>query len=231
MIGIFVVASNRRLPTPAAPSQVSIASDPNVIKYLALGDSYTIGESVAETERWPNQLVRRLQSDGTQLQIVANPSVTGYTTQDLIDHELPLMATLKPDFVTILIGVNDYVQGVDPTVFRQRFEFIVDSVQKQMSDPANVVLVTIPDYGRTPAGARFGPALETENGIKAFNAIITETATNRNVPLADIFAVSQLVTEDPALVASDGLHPSGKQYAAWAGIVYETVRLKSLLKD
>ncbi len=89
------------------------------IKYLPLGDSYTIGQSVREQERWPNQLAARLNAVGQDVQIVDNPSVTGYTTQDLIDRELPLVKELKPQFVTILIGVNDYVQGVSLQTFQK----------------------------------------------------------------------------------------------------------------
>ncbi len=78
--------------------KASVAHDPDTIRYLPLGDSYTIGESVAEADRWPNQLVTRFAQNGKQLNIIANPSVTGYTTQDIIDRELPLVQQLKPDF-------------------------------------------------------------------------------------------------------------------------------------
>ncbi len=214
----------------AAPPVTTSPTGSGVISYLALGDSYTIGESVAEAERWPNQLVARLATDGTKLQLVGNPSVTGYTTQDLIDRELPLVTELKPDFVTILIGVNDYVQGVESSIFKQRLEYIVDTVQKQIADPNNVLLVTIPDYGKTPSGARFGAPAETEAGIRTFNAIIAQTAASRKLPLADVFPASLLAAQDPALVASDGLHPSGKQYTAWTDVIYDSVKASTLFK-
>ena len=102
----------------------------NTVTYLPLGDSYTIGQSVTKNERWPNQLVEKFASSGTKLQITANPSVTGYTSQDLIDRELPLVPKIKPDFVTVLIGVNDYVQGVDSVTFQKNLNYILTSLQK-----------------------------------------------------------------------------------------------------
>lgn len=161
------------------------------IRYMALGDSYTIGESVAAKDRWPNQLVARLQTGGTNINIVSNPSVTGFTTRDLIDRELPIFEKTKPNFVTILIGVNDYVQRVNSITFKNNLQYILDTVQKQLPKPGAIVLVTIPDYGKTPAGARFGNPTDSEAGIKAFNQVIIDEAKARNLPVADIFTVSQ----------------------------------------
>lgn len=209
-------------------SKTVTVRDANVIRYLPLGDSYTIGESVAELERWPNQLAARYKAEGKQLDIIDNPSVTGYTTQDLIDRELPLVPKLQPDFVTILIGVNDYVQKVDEATFSQHLDLIISTVQKQLSKPGNIVLVTIPDYGKTPTGSRYGSPQASEAGIKAFNGIITQAAVKYKLPVADIFAVSQNVTSDPSLVAGDGLHPSGKQYTDWTDIIFQTLQANKL---
>lgn len=202
------------------------------IRYLPLGDSYTIGQSVAESDRWPNQLVQQLQAKNKlSSTIVANPSVTGYTTQNLIDRELPLVSKLKPNFVTILIGVNDYVQGVPATTFQKNLYYIISTVQKQLTQPKNIVLVTIPDYGKTPTGAEYGAAAASEAGIKAFNAIIIQAGAQHNLPVADIFPVSQAVVSDPSLIANDGLHPSGKEYAAWTGVIYQTLMTSGLLQS
>ncbi len=203
--------------------QPVLLTNPSTIRYLPLGDSYTIGQSVHEADRWPNQLVARLTARGTSIQIVDNPSVTGYTSQNLIDKELPLLPKLKPDFVTVLIGVNDYVQGVDANTFQQRLNYIISSLKKQLAKPQNIVLVTIPDYGKTPSGALFGSPESSEAGIKKFNAIITAAGLQHNIPVADIFPISQQVANDPSLIASDGLHPSGKEYTAWTDIIYQTL--------
>lgn len=205
------------------------ASSSDVVRYLPLGDSYTIGESVTEDMRWPNQLATRLQQDGNNIKVIANPAVTGFTTQDLIDRELPLVSKLQPDFVTVLIGVNDYVQRVSPETFAERLDYILANLQKQLKKPNNIVLVTIPDYGKTPAGANYGLPVESEAGIRKFNEIIISTAQKYRLPVADIFSVSQKVTIDPLLTASDGLHPSGKQYTLWSDLVYKTIREAKLL--
>ncbi len=225
MVGL-AFARHRTTNLSAKPA----ASIPGAIRYLPLGDSYTIGQSVPEQDRWPNQLAARLAAKGTTLQIVANPSATGYTTQDLIDHELPLVTQLKPDFVTILIGVNDYVQGVPIGTFQKNLAYIVAMLQQEMTKPKNIVLVTIPDYGKTPAGAQFGSPQTSQAGVEAFNAIIQKVASNQKLPLADIFPISQQVADDPSLIAGDGLHPSGKQYTAWTNIIYDTIQSSGLLK-
>ena len=102
LLGIVLVVVGCRADPPPTPVQESS------LRYVALGDSYTIGTSVAEDERWPNQLVRRLSG----LELVGNLAVNGYTSRDVIEHELPALAAADPEFVTLLIGVNDVVQGV-----------------------------------------------------------------------------------------------------------------------
>lgn len=213
------------------PNAIVTTIESKGIKYLPLGDSYTIGESVAESERWPNQLVERLKAQDIELQIVANPSVTGYTSQDLIDEELPVLSDLQPEFVTVLIGVNDYVQGVPAATFQTNLRFILNAVQGQLTNPKALMLVTIPDYGKTPSGARFGNPAGTEKGIKEFNQIIVAEALARKIPVADIFSVSQQVAQDKSLVASDGLHPSGKQYTAWTDVIFSTLTSTDIFKS
>ena len=220
---MLVSQKTDRQPTPVKASAIS---------YLPLGDSYTIGQSVATKDRWPNQLATKLQQAGQVVQIVANPSVTGYTSQDLIDRELPLLATYHPQFVTIQIGVNDYVQGVDAAIFQDNLQTIIAAVQRSQGNNSSILLVTIPDYGRTPAGARYGSPAESAIGIAAFNKIITATGTTYHIPVADIFEISQGVTADATLTANDGLHPSAKQYALWSNKIYATIQSsKVLLKD
>jgi acyl-CoA thioesterase-1 len=229
IIATIVLLRPHSTPTTSqAPASKTAPARSSSIAYLPLGDSYTIGQSVGESDRWPNQLVARLGADGKQLKIVANPSVTGYTSQNLIDRELPLLPKLKPDFVTILIGVNDYVQGIDARTFQHNLDYIISTVQQQLPTPGNIVLVTIPDYGKTPTGAQYGSPQESEKGIAAFNAIITAAGSKYNLPVADIFAVSQKVTTDPSLIANDGLHPSGKEYTAWTNIIYQTLKTARL---
>jgi acyl-CoA thioesterase-1 len=184
------------------------------LRYVALGDSYTIGTSVSEPDRWPNQLVAALGGSAGPIELVANLGVNGYTSADLIRAELPRLPELAPDFVTVLIGVNDVVQGVPEGRYRGNLERIFDALLAQF--PADrIVVVTTPDYTVTPAGADYGDPDTQRTAIQRFNATAAEVATARGVAVVDIFDVSERAASDPSLVASDGLHPSRGQYALW----------------
>jgi lysophospholipase L1-like esterase len=194
------------------------------VRYLPLGDSYTIGQSEPEADNFPNQLVNKLRDQGVSIGIVANPSVTGYTTKDLIDYELPLVPKLKPTFVTVLIGVNDYVQGVSIQTFQTNLNYIINYLQKQLPNPGNILLITIPDFSKTPTGAEFGNPATLEAGVEAFNTVIKNTASSYKLPLADIFPVSQGVANNSALIASDGLHPSPQEYSLWVTVINQVIQ-------
>jgi lysophospholipase L1-like esterase len=180
------------------------------LRYVALGDSYTIGTSVGAAERWPNQLVARLPD----LDLVANLGVNGYTSRDLIDDELPALAALRPGLISVLIGVNDVVQGVPESAYRANVALILDSVLRLVG-ASRVVVATTPDYTVTPRGAAFGDPRQQAAGIRANNSIITEAAAGRGIALVDIHDLSLGAASDRSLVAGDGLHPSGAQYALW----------------
>lgn len=183
------------------------------LHYVALGDSYTIGEGVAEADRWPNQLVERLRADGASIELVANPGQTGWTTQQLIDHELPVLTETPVDVVTILIGVNDYVQGVSLAQFEANYRYIIDHTI--LSVPFDrIILVTIPNFSVTPAGASFGDAKQITKDLKEYNQVIADLADEYDLAVVDIF---NLASADTVI---DGLHPSPTQYANWVEKIY-----------
>ncbi len=190
------------------------------IKYVALGDSYTIGEGAKAGEAFPDLLVNHLKENGINIVLSANPSVTGWTTQDLIEKEMPVFDRIKPAFVTLLIGVNDWVQGVDSATFHKNLSYILDHVQSGLPDKSKVLLVTIPDFGVTPTGAMYSGGRDISRGIADFNNIIKSEANKRNLPVADIFAETQKMKGNSELIAHDGLHPSAKEYALWEKIIY-----------
>ena len=101
-------------------------TDQQRIRYAAIGDSYSIGEGASPNESWPAILTRHLNAQGLHVDLVANPSRTGWTTQQAIDHELPIFVAARPTLATLQIGVNDWVQGVDEEAFRKRFVALVD---------------------------------------------------------------------------------------------------------
>lgn len=180
------------------------------LRYVALGDSYTIGTSIEEADRWPNQLAARMPV----LDLVANLGVNGFTTRDLIDLELPALPALRPDLITVLIGVNDVVQGVPADTYRANVVRILDEAVDRIGAD-RVIVVTTPDYTVTPSGAAFGDPAQQSAGIRENNAIITEVARGLGIRVVDIHDLSLLAGNDRSLVAADGLHPSGAQYALW----------------
>ncbi len=195
-------------------SRVSIVTE----RYVALGDSYTIGEGVTAAESWPSLLTDHLREHGIAIELVANPSVTGWTTAQLIEHELPVFEASRPTFATLLIGVNDWVQGVCPDEFRDRLTDIVERVQTTLPDRRRLLLVTIPDFSVTPAGATYSRGRDIPAGIAGFNYIIRDVANGATLPVVDIFPLSQRLTGS-AFVAADQLHPSAAAYAEWEALI------------
>jgi acyl-CoA thioesterase I len=194
------------------------------IRYAAIGDSYSIGEGASPDESWPAVLTRHLKENGIQIDLVANPSVTGWTTQQAIDLELPVFRKAQPNFATLQIGVNDWVQAVDEKTFRERFTFLVDQILAVLGDNSRLLIVTIPDFGVTPTGQRYARGRNISEGIASFNKIVTDESNKRSLRVVDIFDLSKKMDSDSSLVAADGLHPSAKEYAAWEKIIFPVAR-------
>jgi acyl-CoA thioesterase-1 len=184
------------------------------VRYVALGDSYTIGTSVTRAERWPDQLVAALGPAEPRLDLVANLGVNGHTSADLIRDELPALDDLRPEFVTVLIGVNDVVRGVAPATYAEQVGAILDALLERL--PAErIVTVATPDYTVTPAGADYGDPRRQHDAIVAANATMARLADGRGIAYVDTFDLSLRAAAERSLVADDGLHPSGAQYALW----------------
>lgn len=198
------------------------------IRYVALGDSYTICTGATEVQSWPVLLSKHLKESKVNVELISNPSQNGWTSQNLIDRELPVLDKSKATFVTLLIGVNDWVQGVDAKTFQKNLVKIIDHIQAQLPDKSKLVLITIPDFGVTSTGARYSGGRDISKGISEFNAIILEEAKKRNLKTVDIFSISKEMGKDNSLVAADGLHPSAKEYAIWETLIYPVAL--SLLK-
>lgn len=198
-------------------------TSPQTIRYVAIGDSYTIGEGVSEQDRWPNVLTKHLQEKGVAIELVANPSRTGWTTKDAITKELPVFEAADADFVTVLLGVNDWVQGVTAPEFRSSFSQLLDSVQAKLPNKQNIAIVTIPDFSATPTGPSYANGRDISAGIAEFNSIIKEEATKRQIKVADIYELSQSFKGQDDMVVRDGLHPSAKAYLEWEKVIYPEV--------
>ena len=189
-------------------------ADRRPIRYAALGDSYTIGTAVRAGERWPNQLVDAIGGAPPWLELVANLGVNGFTSGDVIGVELPELDRLRPEFATILIGVNDVVQGVPIARYEANVEVILGALLGRLP-PHRIVAVTTPDYTVTPAGADYGDPFRQHDGIVAANNALAGLVRARGIEFVDIFDLSLRARDDRSLVADDGLHPSGAQYATW----------------
>lgn len=193
------------------------------IRYVALGDSYTIGTGAKTDEAWPVLLTNHLKKQKINIELIANPSHNGWTTKDVLDSELPVFYESQPTFATLLIGVNDWVQGVNAQTFKKRFVAIVDKMQRTLPDKSQLLIITIPDFGVTPTGQQYGNGRDISKGIAEFNAIIIEEAKKRNLKTVDLFEISKKMGSDKTLVAPDGLHPSAKGYALWETVIYPAV--------
>ncbi len=195
--------------------------DKKALRYIALGDSYTICTGTNTTaEQWPEILAGHLKGAGIPVETVNNPSRNGFSTQNLIDHELPLLKNGNYDFATLLIGVNDWVRDVDAKTYHKNLSYIIDEVQKALPGKSKLILITIPDFGVTPQGALYGGERDISKGITEFNDIIKTEAKKRGLVCVDIFPLSKGMLNHQDLVAADGLHPSAKEYALWETLIF-----------
>lgn len=190
-----------------------------MIRYLPLGDSYTICTGTTSEQSWPRLLTAHLNEKGISCTLTDNPARNGFTTQNLIDRELPVLKEKKPDLVTLLIGVNDWVQGVPASEFHENLAYILNEVRRVLPDKDRILLITIPDFGVTPSGKRYANGRDISAGISEFNAIIKAEASKRHLPVVDLFEISKHMGTDRSLVAADGLHPSAKEYAIWETLI------------
>jgi lysophospholipase L1-like esterase len=208
-----------RLPSPpGTPSPLPVIPVPTTVKkYLALGDSYTIGQGVAPAESFPVQTRNWLAANG--ITGIADPQIiaaTGWTTANL----QAAIATKNPSgpfaAVSLLIGVNDQYQGLDTAGYRTRFTQLLEkSISLANNLPAHVFVLSVPDYSVTPFAAYMDKEKITRE-IDEFNEINKQVSTIYNVQYLDITPLSRDLKNDPSLICFDGLHPSGLEYKLWA---------------
>ena len=186
------------------------------MSYLALGDSYTIGEGVPVYESYPYQAVQLLRKRGVNIYAPEIVAKTGWTTDEL--QAAINSAKFLPiyDLVTLLIGVNNQYRGKSAEVYAEDFETLLkQAIAFAGNDKGRVVVLSIPDWGATPfAEGRDRAKITAE--IDAFNAINRKISSKYKVHYIDITPGTRLAAQDPTLVTKDKLHPSGKEYAKWA---------------
>lgn len=195
-----------------------------VIRYVAIGDSYTIGNGVLEQERWPNVLVGHLVENGINVELVANPAVSGFTVLDAINYEVSVLKKYRSDLITVLIGANDNFRGKPVEDFKTDLRKLLDLIEQNASVDASVILVSIPDYTASPAAAGYSSSerAQIRQLIDQYNKVIQEEAEKRDLGFADISPISQTMTSEDFYI-EDGLHPSGKGYALWEKEIFPEV--------
>lgn len=193
------------------------------LNFLALGDSYTIGTGVEESERWPVQLVREINAKGDILSPPTILAKNGWTTGDLLGaiQREPLKPTY--DLVSLLIGVNNQYDGLSIEEYTTELDRLLEfSVGIAGNDPTRVVVVSIPDWGVTPfAKDRDRKAIGRE--IEFFNERKKQRVDRIGCRFVDITQQSKIAAEDPTWLAPDGLHPAARMYAAWCALIRPVV--------
>jgi lysophospholipase L1-like esterase len=212
IIIFFLSACTKKAPSTTV---VTTPSSPTIHTWLALGDSYTIGQGVAANERFPTQTAALLLQQGIQVQAPTYIATTGWTTSNLqsnINNNNPNKHTV----VSLLIGVNDQYQRRDTTGYRQRFtELLVKAIELANGKKQNVFVLSIPDYSVTPFAAYYDTA-QIRKEIDWFNNINRNVTEQYNCPYLDITFSTREGRYNSSLIASDGLHPSAVEYKRWA---------------
>ena len=210
---VLLVGCTSVVPTPTpSPGETNMS----VLRFLALGDSYTIGEHVSAKNRWPNQLAKLLEAEEieTEVTVIAR---TGWTVDELWEgiQTDPPQGTY--DLVTLLIGVNDQYRGYTADWYRDKFRFILEkAILYAGGHPDKVIVLSIPDWGFTPFAAQRGDTEPISQQIDEFNAVNLEETKNVGAHYVDVTIISRMALDDFDLITGDRLHHSGKMYKMWA---------------
>lgn len=204
-----------------------LSAQSRALHYLALGDSYTIGEGVADPGRWPLQLAAALRADGIPLQDPVVIARTGWTTDELQAAIEQARPGSDYDLVSLLIGVNNQYRGRGLEEYREQFTALLEQARGfAQGCRGRVLVLSIPDWGVTPFAAGEGRDPDTVAAqIDAFNRVAREVCIARGVAFVDITPVSRTLGASPSMLVEDGLHPSAAMYAEWTRLALPWVRM------
>ena len=184
-----------------------------LLRYVALGDSFTIGTGTTPDRSFPAHLAELWQA--THPVELTNLGVNGYSTQELLDLELPRARTLRPELVTLAVGANDIVRGREPEDYRSNVRSILTQLQVLGLRARRIIVIPQPDWSRSPVAAAFGDPESLATRIELYNSILREEALRAGAQWLDLFPLMHRQAVQ-GLVAPDGLHPTAAAYAAWA---------------
>ena len=195
--------------------------DANPIRYVAIGDSYTVATGIDEKDSWPSQLTQKLKSAGIEINLIEILGMRGATSQQTLNEVMPLLKNLKPEFISLLIGVNDWIrEGVSSSKFKIRIKNLIDEIQSNLPPPRKLLLVTIPDFSCSPQKKNWGYGKSATNGITRLNKILNTEAVLRNLVIVDIYPLSQNLCSQFGMFSDDGVHPSALQYSKWVDLIF-----------
>jgi lysophospholipase L1-like esterase len=203
------------------PSEAALKpkNDSTSISWLALGDSYTIGQGVNSSERFPAQTLELLKSRSIKTAQLTYVATTGWTSAQL-DKSISQQNLVYYDFVTVLIGVNDQFQGIDTSTYSKNFKSILNrAIQATRGESQHVLVMSIPDYSLTPEGKKLDTT-KIKREIDLFNTLNKKVAKDFKCQYLDITVLGREAKSNPAWVAKDGLHPSAVAYKNWANRIF-----------
>ena len=204
----------------------------NPMRYVAIGDSYTIATGIEEKNSWPSQLTQKLKSAGIKINLIEVLGMRGATSQQTLNEVMPLLKNLEPEFVTLLIGVNDWIrEGISSSKFKTRIKSLIDEIQNNLPPPKKLLLITIPDFSCSPQKKNWGYGKSATNGITRLNKILKTEAALRDLVIVDIYPLSQNLCSQVGMFSDDGVHPSALQYSKWVDLIFphliDNLKLKS----
>jgi len=224
----------RRITLPVFLTYLAFAAqsvDANPIRYVAIGDSYTVATGIEEKDSWPSQLTQKLKSAGIEINLIEILGMKGATSQQTLNEVMPLLKNLKPEFITLLIGVNDWIrEGISSSKFKKRIKNLIDEIQSNLP-PKKLLLITIPDFSCSPQKKNWGYGKSATNGITRLNKILKTEAALRDLVIVDIYPLSQNLCSQVGMFSDDGVHPSALQYSKWVDLIFphliDNLKLKS----
>lgn len=206
-------------PADTTKKDTTVFNPPANRRYLALGDSYTIGEAVGENERYPAQLkdsLAKYNFNISDLNIIAR---TGWTTANLLNALQSTPPVGNYDLVTLLIGVNNQYQGLSLQQYSVEFTALLDKCKQYAGyDNKRIVVISIPDYSVVPF-AKYSDTVKIRTQLEQFNSTNKNITQYNGIKYIDVFGLSQEARIDKSLVAKDSLHFSGKEYAKWTNLL------------
>ena len=188
--------------------------------FIALGDSYTIGEGVNENERWPNQFVDVAYENGVDFDQPIIIAETGWKTYDLLNAINQTSFTKKYDYVSLLIGVNNQFNSRPIDEFEEDLNDLMEEMKKIKKNDGSIIIISIPDWGYSPFGES-SDMIDISSQIDLFNSSLRKFASINNLKFVDVTEISRRGIDEPNLIAGDSLHPSGIMYLEWAKKIYE----------